>query len=303
MVAVFAIQVRTGLEIKAKEMLKHVFGQANEFLVKGIYALETYTEFINSQTNTIDTKAEINEGDISSHLIKDRYRSAITNLRLQLEAIERYNSPEYENKKSVYRQQIRQLENEMTTIKKTSKSLHNVMSGYILVELEHNSTYLPKNIWHLIKNVPFVNKILSTTPIPEEEMRCFINNLEEITLPEAEINFGKQTDEETIDEVQAKSLTELNQKETTKEWQNKLLDRIDDINVSVVEKIKTLLENKPVLHKVKAFVKRSAEIVSMPLHYLEKLYTNEELQCIGQRLNKKNFLHRLDHFTNEETLE
>ena len=44
--AFFVVQVRTGAEIEAKEMLKTVLLRSGDSMVKAIYAMETFTEII-----------------------------------------------------------------------------------------------------------------------------------------------------------------------------------------------------------------------------------------------------------------
>lgn len=297
--AVFAIQVRTGFEVKAKEMLKHVLLQSNVQDVKGIYALETYTEFINAETKSVD-RDSINEEDISNHLLKERYSSAITNKRLQLEAIDRYDSPEYRSIKKQYKKEINELQRKVSELRKRTKSIHSVMSGYLLIELKSSVTYLPDLLWSLIKSVPLVSKVLSMNPIPADEVKQFFYKLKDALVPDIEIQFGKELEYDEIDKIETKLLEKVNEKGTTKEEQERLFDQMDDYRLSVVEKIKSLLQKKkekpvnPFLQKINAFIRRKKEVVSMPLHYLENLYTHEELKFIGERINSKDFLNRLD---------
>lgn len=303
--SVFAIQVRTGLETKAKEMLKHVLIKTNETMVKAIYALETHTEFINGNSEVVNVNA-ITENDISEHLTKESYRSAISNKRKQLEAIERYDTPKYNEMKNLYEKEINILESKLTQLKSTTKSLHSVLSGYLLIELEQNSTYLPNRLWHLIKSVPLVSKILSTDPIPEEEMEQFISNLDEVLVPQVEISFEKEVDFEEVNKMQCKVLEEVNQKGISKEEEEALIDKIDNIKLSVVEKVKKIIESKPenpLFNKIKAFIKRKREVVSMPLRLLENLYTDNELQFIGKTINGKDFLYRLSNLSNRKMVQ
>ncbi|RKJ17219.1 hypothetical protein D7X33_46935, partial [Butyricicoccus sp. 1XD8-22] len=215
----------------------------SETLVKSIYALETHTEFIREDSKGVDTAATVSEEDITEHLTKERYRSCITNRRLQLQVIERYNSPEYEDIKREYKKEINELENKVAKLKGATKSIHSVMSGYLLIELKNKATYLPDYLWHLIKSVPLVSKILSTTPIPEEEMNYFVSNLDEVLVPETEINFGKELNFEEIEETQSEILEEVNKKGTSKEKQEALLNKIDDMKLSVVDKAREIIEN------------------------------------------------------------
>lgn len=299
--SVFAVQVRTGYETKTKELLKYALKRANDVMIKGVYALETYTEFIKKDTESFSS-GHVNSEDLDSHLKKEHYSTSINNQRLQLEAIERYNSPDYEKIKQDYRNDINQLQREATKIRKKSKTLHSVLRGYILIELEQNSRYLPNHLWQLVNDVPTVHRILSTDPIPEEEIDFFFDRLVETMKPEVEIEFGKELNYEEVHEYQSEMLKKVNKKGTSREEQVELLDKIDEFKLSVVQKTREFLENKPVnpfFSKIKAFFKRKKEVVIMPLHYLEILYTPEELNFIGQTIKSKDFLQRLNYLDNK----
>src|SRR5699024_5879007 len=146
--AVFAISVRGGREIIAKERLKQKFLERNEPLIKGIYALETHTEFIGNINQ--DTEFGVNENDIATHLLKEQYRSAINSKQSQLEVIQRYDTKEFESIKKQYREEISLLQKKLAEARSKSKNLHSVFQGYILVELHLDSKYMPNDIYHLI---------------------------------------------------------------------------------------------------------------------------------------------------------
>lgn len=294
--SVFAVQVTTGLEIKAKEMLELVIQKANETLIKGIYALETHTNIISKKTQGSEVEKGITQKELSDHLERQELRARITNKRRQLDSIERYNTDKYIQLKQEYRTRINELEARFNEIGKSSKKIHSVMSGYILIELTQNSTYLPNQLWHLINSVPIVNKILSVNPIPEEELEWFATCLEEALEPQVEVMLNTELEYEEEVEQESDILRQINNKETKKCEEVHLLDKLNEVKLSVVEKVRKLVEERkcnPFLDRVKCFVRRNTEIIIMPLHYLEKLYTEEELQFIGERISAKDFLKRL----------
>lgn len=299
--SVFALQVRTGFEIKAKEMLKHVIRQTNETLVKGIYALETHTEIINKDTD-LKSVEEINREDDLFHLRKQELRTSITNRRRQLDSIERYNTTEYNDLKEKYKDEINQLERQFNQIGRSSKKVHSVMSGYILLELIPKSKYLPNHLWHLIKSVPLVSNILSTSPIPDEEMEFFAERLEETLEPKAEIEFGEKLDHSEIDVIESEILTRINEENTKKETQDDLINKIDKKTVSIVEKVRDIIKSKKktsLTNNIKTFVRRSKQIVVIPLRYLKEMYTNKEIQFVGDQICSKDFLSRLKRLLNQ----
>src|SRR5690625_6305598 len=128
--SMFAIQVKTGSETKAKEMLKYVLESASYDLVKGIYANETHTKIISEndhENSLLLDDFDIVEEDIQSHLQKESLRNAITNKRHQLEALERYSGSDYEKLKNYYKQEINQLEKELKEIRNNSKEVASVL--------------------------------------------------------------------------------------------------------------------------------------------------------------------------------
>ena len=192
--SVFAVQVKTGSEIMAKEMLELVFQKANDTLVKSIYALETHTRVIETGMDSFDQSDDFVQNQISEHLEKKELRTRITNKRRQLEVIERYNTEEYNELKKEYKSKINALEKEFKQLSNSKTKIKSVISGYILVELVQNSTYLPNHLWSLIKSVPLVNRILSVNPIPEDELEYFATCLEESLEPQVEVALNKELD-------------------------------------------------------------------------------------------------------------
>src|SRR5699024_3175197 len=197
--AFFAVQVRTGQEIKAKEMLKYVLEQKGVSIVKEIFANETHTKFVKNDTLEVSECRNVTEEDIQNHLRKERINNSINNRRQQLEVIESQTNEASEILKEAYRKEISKLQREVHEIREDSKVLKSVLSGYILIELHTNSVYLPNELWHMIKSVPVVTNILSTTPIPEEEIEFFFDKLETSTDPEVVMDFDKAEAEEVID--------------------------------------------------------------------------------------------------------
>src|SRR5690625_263854 len=295
--AVFAIQVPSGKEILAKESIKQHIAMKNEKQIKSIYSLETYTEIVSEETSGINDFS-ITEHDIAMHLTKERYRSSINNIRLQLESLDRYTSEEYEKIKTKYKREINGLKNEMHEYTKQSKAVHSVMKGYLLVELNQTDEFMPDDVYHFIKNTPNVVSVLSTISIPAEEMDYYISNLSKLVEPEVIISIDEEADVVEIEEQVSELLHEANQKEKTQKEQLEIFEEIDDLQLSVVEKTKQLIKEKPLnslLSKVKAFIKRKTEMVSMPLSLFLDMYTRHEIENFGKEMKKKNLLNRLEN--------
>lgn len=304
--SMFAIQVRTGSETKAKEMLKYVLESANYDLVKGIYANETHTKVIsaNEEESLSLNDFEIVEEDIYSHLKKQSIRNAITNKRQQLEAIGRYTGSDYQKLKRYYQEKINELENQLKEVKSNSKEVASVLSGYILLELKWNSLYLPDELYHLIKKVPLVQSVLSFNPIPEEEVEYFFNNMLEEKI---EIIFDEELSYEEIKEKQKEILIMLNDKKNADLQAKEVLEEcLDNLHINVVKKVKTLLNKKenqpnPLLSKVRAFVSRGRRRISMPLKLFKLLLSDREISLQKFRLSEKEFIDRFNRLLRTES--
>lgn len=293
----FAVQVMTGKETNTKDLLKQTLFYKGINLVKGIYANETHTEFVNHKTKNVNDDFLITEEDISVHLEKERMRSYITNRRLQLEAIEKYESIEYEMVKDDYRKEINQLEKQVREMRERSKSLHSVLNGYILIELSVEVAELPPDLWHVIKNTPNVISILSSIPIPKTEVDYYFEQFVSNSEPEVILSFDKETSYEDCKEKQYELLNKLNDKKSnlTKSEVKEIENKLDNIHEDIVNEVNTVIESKPVnefISKIKAFIKRKHKMVSLPKTIFNELYGIAERGQIGKYLSEKDFIKR-----------
>lgn len=295
MSSIYAIQVRSGFEIKAKEMLEYVLKKANEKRVLNIYALHTKTKIISQNSENAHTDTD-SESSINNHFLKRQYALSIANKREQLKAIERYRSPEYEQIKKQYRKQISELTRKLALLKKEDNTqIRTVLKGYILIELKDTITYLPNQLWQLIKSVPHISRILSRHPIPEEEIANFWANLDDELSTEVEIYFDEVMEEEEIVKEETKLLKQINDRKTNRHIQKELLRKINELRKSFTDKVRSILQAKPnpFSTKIKTFNKRKREVVAMPLKCLKLLYTENEMKTIRQGIDSYDFLNRL----------
>ena len=304
--AVFAVQVRTGYEIKAKEMLCHVLKEKNDQLVKSVYALETQTEVINESSGEYNTTTPTDK-EIKEYLEKKEKRALITNKRRQLEAIKNYSMEMYEELKRDYLDEINELEKE---IKNTGskKKIKSVLSGYILVELKLNAERLPDHLWHLIKSVPLVQSILSRVPIPEHEVDAFAKRLDEILEPEVEFSLENDITEERIEEIRNELIIEFRKKRRKKKHSETLrirvIEKYDEMKKGVIYKVREFLHLKKnknsLINKIKIRENKNQLKVNMPLHVFKALYPNFEIRFIRGRVQAKDFLDRLLNLSDEK---
>lgn len=309
--AVFAVQVRTGYEIKAKEMLCHVLEKANEQLVKAVYALETQTELIDDASDKRISSKPSTE-DIKAHLRRKEIRASISNKRRQLEAMQRYKSKEFEEMKEQYRKEINRLEKELKEEKNAKKKFKSVLNGYILIELKTNSIKLPDYLWHLIKSVPLVQNILSRDPIPEEEIDAFANKLEEILEPEVEFVVENDITEEKDEEIRKEIVNEfsriIERRKKKKEYvyetsRVEVIEKYEEMKKGAIHKVKELLrlkkERNNLIHKINLNEHKKQLKVKMPIRVFNALFSGSEIKFVKGRMQAKDFLERLRDFSGE----
>ena len=293
--AFFAIQVRTGQELKAKEMIKYLLKDTNvkeTCLVKSIYALETYTEYVNDKKKAeFDVSKKINRKDVFTKLQLDSMNEGLKNLKKQYQSMKEYTdekSIEYINS---IKQKIRQLTNGINEIMKKSKKLKALFSGYILIELKINSDFLPENLWHLIHKCPIVVSIPSKYNIPAEEINSLFEKTE--TEPQIEVQFEEVLEYTEVIKKQKElvhkaNTTEDNQKE------KKYLQQADELNRNIVSEINELKgSHNTTMDRVKAFIKNKKETVSMPVSLFYELYKEFIDEEILSQLSAIDFIYRL----------
>lgn len=301
--AVFAIQVRTGQELKAKTMLCHVLEKASDRLVKSVLALETQTHILEKSNNhTVTTKPT--EEEIETHLIKQEKRALITNRRRQLEAIKNYSVKMYEELKRDFLDEINELENEIKTLNTKKTKIKSVLSGYILIELRLNSERLPNYLWHLIKSVPLVQNIFEM-PIPEYEMEAFAQRLDEVLEPEVEFSLADDIGEKEIEAIKIALINEFREKRRKKQLRRDddvaIIEKFDRMRKSIMEKVYNFLNAKKkennLFSRISINKTRNRQTVILPYKIFEKLFPNNETEFINGQVQAKDFLCRLERLS------
>jgi len=303
--AVFAVSCMSGKEIETKDLLQKHLQLHGVTIVKGIFANETHTEIVQESLNEVDS-SDVTDNDVQGFLELRNIRNAINNRRLQLEVLSRYDEDEHVSQLRLEtRKEINQLERKAKRISRRSKSIKSVLRGYILIELTMNSTYLPTEIWNVIsslsRNCSSPVKVVSQYPIIEKELEQFYKTIEKEKEIEIVIDIEK---EKTFDEVKLEQkellekLNETNNKVESIELENKL----NDLHTDVVDKVNDLIEYRYIneyIQKVKAFVKRGKKKVSLPKELYKELYKDNELLEIDEKLRKRDFLTRIERYTNK----
>ncbi|WP_040980387.1 MULTISPECIES: hypothetical protein [Oceanobacillus] len=271
----FAVQVKTGHEIKAKEMILHVFKKTNcheASLLRAVYALESYTEYVSHREINPDIDfPNLDKKDISASLYLDGLKESLSNLKKQYEKLKSYKDFESKKMKKELYEKITKLVNHINTIRKDSKKIKAALPGYILLELKADLLYLPNTLWQLIKYCPAVIAIPSKYSIPKEEMNQFF----EITIePEIEIEFEVVKDYKEIIKKK-KELVHAANKTDDKEKEKSFLKEFDNLEQDIVSEVNKLKEST-VIEKIRAFIKNKKETISLPVSLFKKIYPRSD---------------------------
>lgn len=296
----FVLSVRTGRELQAFEMIKHSLrnlGETARQLIKTIHLNDTSYQVVNDESKEVDLDGKVTDNDRARQLQIENLNTSINNRRLQLEAIEKYFDKEHLEAKKQIRSEINELQKEVAKLRKGRKRVKSTLSGYIIVELSQNSHYLPDFLWHFFKNIPLVIDVLSRNPIPQHEVEQFMTIVEEEVEPEVELVFDEEKEYQEMRSEVNELVHEINTQEVTQERKEEVLDRIDNLLFSVVEKAQSIIDNKPnnnYLNKIRAFIRRKRRVLSIPLSLLQSLYNEVELKNIGKLLDGRDFIRRLN---------
>jgi len=291
----FVVQVRSGAEIEVKEMLNTVLNRAGDSMVKALYAMETFTEIIRDDNIAVDL-SELNANDISEHLYVKRIQAGLNNLRIAYDKLKEYKDAKSLTLLDTYKDSIRDLSRQLREVRKNTKKISSVISGYILVELNVDFYYFPDNLWHLVKSVSKVTGIPSKFNVPQEEIDAFFRQVD-IT-PEVEIQFEELLSSEEVVTVRNELLYEANKVVGTVE-EKVLLEQIDIIATKVVESINEMKNHidstnpiLSILERCKAFIRRKRQTVVMPKDIFLNLYNDIEVQSFFPAQSYFEFLKR-----------
>lgn len=163
----FVIQVRSGTEIKTRELLYRALEQKDCNEVKAVYAIDSYTE-INEQKEYVERLLE--ESSVYNNLHTKRIKALLITLR-QLETSGSHGDDLFE-----YQQEIKQLTEQLQQYRLQKK--FNSIKGYILIETSFDCFSLSANLWQLIKQLPTVISIPSRYNVPLDEVRQMFEELE-----------------------------------------------------------------------------------------------------------------------------
>lgn len=158
----FIIQVRSGSEVRTKELLNHALLQNNCNEVKAVYALDTCLDLeIYEQKDSVAMLLE--ESSIYNSLHIKRYKSLLNTLR-QLKQ-----GSNLDSELTQYKQEIRLLTEQLQQYRLQVKQ--NSIKGYILIETTFDCFTLSASLWQLIKQLPTVISIPSRYNVPINEVK------------------------------------------------------------------------------------------------------------------------------------
>jgi transcription antitermination factor NusG len=165
---------------------------------------------------------------------------------------------------------------------KMHDSVKSAVPGYIFIELKPDLMYFPPKLWHIVKSVPGVIRVLDrwyetgapakySGYISKEEFQTFVNNVEDGC--QVEIVSDEIVDREKLQEERDKKEKEvLHQINTGKYPQKENKSYFEDNRETIGEQAEHIFAQKDnasdilkrQLEKCRVFLKRKREIISMP---------------------------------------
>ncbi|OZU89021.1 hypothetical protein CIL03_08365 [Virgibacillus indicus] len=299
----FAVQVHTGSEIVVKEMLEKVLQQSRETSIKAIYAMESYTQVVKDNIDSIDCK-NITLEEITSHLYAQRLQNSLSNLRLACEKLKRHKDSDSLSLIKEYRNNIKLVTDKLKAVKNNSRKISSVLPGYILVELDANFHYLPSHLWHLItKRVPKVIAIPSKMNIPQAEIDFFFQQVD--LSPEVELQMEETLSYEEKIKAEDQLLYEINKEDASNKEAS--IDELDNMNTNVGHELANM-NNKTntFMDQVRSYIKNKRITVSMPSKLFKILFKEKTTAEILSAFSSTDLIYRFKRWIstrNEVALE
>lgn len=213
----FAVQVKSGQEIEAKEMLRAVFSRLKSIEVKAIYALESFTHLV-QQGKEADKLSEcLDDNDILEYLQAKRVRENLRNLRTAYAEMPAGHG-EMAAMQESYEEEMK-VQTRCLKEKKPSKRLSVVLKGYILLELAEDVLELPQTIWQAVMSVSKVSSILSPYCIPEEEVEQFFETID--LTPSVEISLDQDASDAVMSDEKRDECAHSVQQSPIAHWMEK----------------------------------------------------------------------------------
>ena len=175
---------------------------------------------------------------------------------------------------------------------KMHDSVKSAVPGYIFIELKPDLMYFPPKLWHIVKSVPGVIRVLDrwyetgapakySGHISKEEFQTFVNNVEDGC--QVEIVSDEIVDREKLQEERDKKEKEvLHQINVGKYPQKENKSYFEDNRETIGEQAEHIFAQKEKagkilkkqLEKCRVFLKRKREIISMPAKLFNALTRN-----------------------------
>ncbi|RST57359.1 hypothetical protein D5F11_022895 [Siminovitchia terrae] len=310
----FVLQVHTGFEIEAKEMLQSVLARTNNRTVKSIYAMEK-VESVYQTSEDLKELTELDRDEISEHLHAKRLQAGLSNLRHACEAMKRYEDADTLALLDSYRENIRALTKQLKELRKGSKRIGSVLNGYILIETHENISRFPSDLLHIVYSIPKIIGLPSKNNVPQEEVDSFFTQID--ISPEIEIELDEFSDVEEDEQVKHELIEQANEVigSPKEKW---LLNRLDNYRKPIEKEIEDILSEysqrqkekwtgNPIHSKIQSInvsVRQRKKRIRMPLSLFETVYPNTSIpskQNVFVMEDRHLFLERLKDLLCEST--
>lgn len=292
--AYFAIQVNTGEELQAKEMLLDLLSrskieEAND--IKAIYTMQKYTTFLNASDDVSD--GFLNEEKEHHHkIVKESIGKHIGNLKKQYEGLKHKKDCKSIALKNSLKDKINQLHHEQQTYK-TQTTMKSLLPGYVLVEIEADIEYLPEGLYDLINEVPLVNSILSRISLPEQDVEWMFETIE-IKESQVEIQFDEVATQQEAEQKEKEAIYYANTAKHPDE-EKEYIEKSKQQTESFISKVNNRKKNSEyTIDRLKGFIKNKKETVKMSVSLFREIYPETFKTEVLPALSLRDFINRLD---------
>ena len=175
------------------------------------------------------------------------------------------------------------------------KQFKSAVPGYIFIEIKFpNFHYMPPDLWHIVKSIPKVFKILKEA-IPMDEFNKFYKSVD----VEPNFEVGLKEKVKTEAEVDIENSNLLHRANTTKDVQEskQYLDQLDKVEQSTIKDVEEQKQHsasikndtvRKMIEKAKAFIKAKKQTFTFPFSLFLKTRTKidpENVMSVKQLTN------------------
>ena len=164
----FIVQVQTNFEKYVSNILANKLTKEINHSIKSIYALDQRINF--------EEMESINLDEVRGYLNQKRLRNHLNNMRYTYSQM-KFNPNISDSMKKTYKQQIKELTQKINQLpKKSNEKKTAFICGYIIIETYSNSNDIPSDVYHSLKSISKVIRILNQS-VPNKEINNYFDKI------------------------------------------------------------------------------------------------------------------------------